>query len=227
MPNDRPTKGATKKAPAKKKAAARPNLNKTTSVTEWKKPGTTATLLPQMEGFITDLPSGNRVKMARTLDMTTMLAQGKIPNPLAGVVQRMIDNRSLKLPDSASQDVQMQQQILAMVQETTIACVIEPPIAGPPSRGRMKDPTTGDFIPEDPDEYHERINQWECPEGHISVFDVSVEDQAYIFAVAQGAAADLAQFREFAVGSLAHVSGVEGVRKPTKRTGGSGSKKKR
>lgn len=213
MPNDRPS-------------GAKKNLAVTTPVTEWKKP-VRSEILDEVDGFITELPSGNRIKMARSMDMPTMLASGRIPNPLAGVVQRMIDNRDRTgLPLDAKTDPKIQMQLLGVIQETVIACVIEPPIAGPPGRGRMKN-EQGDFIEEDADAYHERINQWECPDGHVSIFDVSMEDQAYIFAVAQGAAADLAQFRQVSKRSVADVSGVEGVRKPTKRTGGSGSKKKK
>jgi hypothetical protein len=207
-----------------KKTAGKPPVLEPTPVDQWIRPtaGAPSTESAVVEGFITDLPSGNRVMMARNMDMTSMLAAGRIPNPLAGVVQKMIDDRSVEFPQEANP--QINQQLLALVADTVISCVISPPIAGPPARGKAKD-NIGKFIPESAEEYHQRIQEWECPEGFLSIFDIDTEDQMFIFAVAQGAAADVATFRKQSKFALADVPDGEGVRKPTKRTAGNRSKK--
>ncbi len=197
-----------------------------TSVTDWKKPSHIGANNESMdEGFIIDLPTGNRVKLRRSLNMGLMLASGRIPNPLAGVVQRMIDQRSTAWPKEADEDVQIQQQMVEMLKETAVAVVIDPPFAGPEARSKVRS-ETGGFIKETAEEYQARLEAWVCPEGHISIFDVDFEDQAYIFAVAQGEAADLARFREQSLGIVADVPKGQGVRKPTKRTGGTQPRKK-
>lgn len=222
MPTDRPAGRTTPKK------ANNPKNLKPTSASEWKKSDTLyeSDILLE-EGFVTELPSGNVVRMTRRLDMTAMLTDGKIPNPLAGVVQKMIDERDpLGLVKNGNDDPRVSQQLLDLVNQIVIENVIEPPMAGPEPRGKVKDEATGKFIPESAEEYQDRLLNWQCPEGHVAVFQLTLEDRFYIFSVAQGAAADLARFRSESKRVMGNVSKSEGVRKQTKRTGGSGSKKK-
>ncbi len=215
MPND-----------TSKKTGAPKDLS-VTPVDGWKIPSRQGPVdLVEDAGFVTELPSGNVVKMKRSLDLGLMLASGRIPNPLAGVVQTMIDDKATVWPKDAAADSQLNQQLLDTVRETTIACVIEPPFAGPEPRNKVRG-GDGNMISETAEEYQERINAWVCPEGFINIFYVDLTDQMFIFSVAQGAAADLARFREEQKLAVADVLAGEGVLKPTKRTGGAAPRKKK
>lgn len=211
-----------------------------TSPSAWKRTGQEP--VPEEDGFIAELPSGNVVRMTRTLDMPILLKTGKIPNPLAGIVQNMIDTRSTVFPvDQTDQKVLM--QLLDLLNETAVRAIIEPPFDMPAKRQKG----------ESAEKYMERLEDWQpeftelgrqqhakaikedpdhaegpcfC-ERKISAWDMTMEDRFFVFAVAQGAAADLASFREEQERALAVLQAGEGVRKPTKRTGGTRSKKKK
>lgn len=185
---------------------------KPTAATEWKKP--LDFIVPMdREGFIVDLPSGNVVRMTRTMDMAHLLKMGKIPNPLAGIVQGMIDQRTDKFPDDM--DTGAISQLLDLMNEMAVRCIIEPPFAMP---DRRKPDETGE-------QYQDRLSQWQAPEGKVSVWDLSPEDRQYIFAISQGAAADLASFRAWQEELVASLQDGAGVPKPTKRTTRAKSKK--
>lgn len=213
-----------------------------TSISSWKK-GPAIPKPTRAEGFIVDLPSENVVLMTRTMDMPILLKTGKIPNPLAGIVQRMIDTRNPEYPQEAM-DTEVMMQLLDLMHETIVRCVLEPPFDMPAPRVRSgKDIETAE-------DYQQRLSEWtpdftedgerehitlmdsdpehekscEC-ERKISVWDMYMDDRLYIFAVAQGAAADLASFRKEQERNVADLQAGERVRVPTKRTGGSRSKK--
>lgn len=167
-----------------------------TAPTEWGKKKET----PVEDGLIVPLPSGNVVKVRRTMDMLALLRSGRIPNPLAGIVQKMIDTGN---PDLASamqatgpESAKTSQQLLDLLDATWLRAVIEPEFDGPPQRGKLRD-EAGRFIKqhETVDEYQERLSTWTPEDGKISIFDVDMDDKMYVFGVAQGAAVDLARFR--------------------------------
>lgn len=217
-----------------------PDQNQTpTPISAWKK----SPVLPKPkreEGFIADLPSGNVVLMTRTMEMPILLKTGKIPNPLAGIVQKMIDTRNPEYPQEAM-DTEVMMQLLDLMHETIVRSVIEPPFDMPAPRIR------GGKDIETAEDYQQRLSEWKpdftedgakqhAELGHdddsgcdcerkISVWDMFMDDRLYIFAVAQGAAADLASFRAEQERHVAGLQAGEGVRVPTKRTGGSRPKK--
>lgn len=159
------------------------------------------------EGFITELPSGNVIRMRRTMNMLTLLRQGRIPNPLASIVQKMIDTREINF-NQVDADGKMAIQLLDMLDEGWLSAVIEPTFDGPEPRKPN----------ESAEDFTERLNQWRPKEGAISVFDVDVQDKMYVFAVAQGAAADIARFREEQSAALESLEDVAEPPKPSKRT---------
>lgn len=188
-----------------------------TSPTEW---GARAT--PVENGFITELPSGNVIRMQRTMDMLVLLRTGQIPNPLAGIVQKMIDSGDPGFPADAAKNPNVAEQLLDLLDRTWMKAVIEPPFDAPRPRGKSED---GRNIEETQQQYIDRISKWSPAEGKISVFDVDVNDKLYVLVVAQGVAADLAKFREVTEESVAALSASERVPAATKRTGGARSKK--
>lgn len=212
-----------------------------TRIEDWKRP---SEAVPAAEdGFYADLPSGNRVFMTRTLDMPILLRTGRIPNPLAGIVQKMIDTRSTAFPKEAAEP-EVIMQLLDLLNETAVRCIIEPPFDAPAKRqkGETAEEVTArleDWLPAftkhgleqhrealEADPNHDAKPLCGC-QRKISVWDLTMEDRFFIFAVAQGAAADLASFREQQASHVADLQAGEGVRKPTKRTGGTRPKKKK
>lgn len=205
-----------------------------TAAGDWKKSADFSPETTEVEGFITDLPSGNRIKMFRTLDMALLLKTGRVPNPLAGIVQGMIDARTMMFPVE-KMDMEVMEQFLDLQHETIVRCVISPPFDMPDKRGwangkklPLRQDEEGKTIPaETAEEYHARLEVWQPREGSVSVFDLSIDDRNFIFATAQGAAADLATFRTQQDGAVAGLQASRPVRKPTKRTGGAGPRKKK
>lgn len=186
---------------------------KPTSVSDWRRP-VDSVLEADREGFIVELPSGNVIRMTRTMDMATLLKTGKIPNPLAGIVQSMIDNHTPIFPKTIKEGDAIM-QLLDLMNEMAVRCIMEPPFDMP--EARQKNETA--------EQYQDRLSTWEPAEGKISVWDLTPEDRQYIFAISQGAAADLASFREESDAAMEAFQASLRVPKPSKRTGGAKSKK--
>ena len=144
------------------------------------------------EGFLTKCPSGLVVKMRRTLDLHVLLKSGRIPNPLATIVQSMIDRGDVELDPSKVEGKAMQ-QMLAMVDECVVKAVIAPKII---LLGE------GDELPEDA----------------LDISEVDPDDRMFIYSVAQGGAADLDNFRAQQDRVMASVPDVKRVPAATKRT---------
>lgn len=158
-----------------------------TSVSEWR--------TTPIEGFVLKLPSGKSVKMRRTLDMFELLRQGRIPNPLAGVVRKMMDGggKPTNMKDIAD-DPKALEQFLDLLNSAVARAVIEPRVV-----------VTEDGNP---------------PEDALDVTEIDMDDRMYIFAVAQGGATDLEQFRKQQDEFMASVQDVPRVPNKTKRTAG-------
>lgn len=142
-------------------------------------------------GFIVILPSGNTARVRRTLDLFERLKKNSIPNPLAGIVQEMIQGKQAAV-DISKLDEETTAQMLQLMDDTVVKMFIDPKVVS---------------IPEDAD------ISWEPPEGCISTADINLEDKVFLFGVAQGAVADAEQFRrqsEAAMADLQDGSGVEG-----------------
>lgn len=188
-----------------------------TSASNWN----TKKEVPEEAGFITELPTGNVIRMRRTMDMLALIRTGQIPNPLAGIVQKMINSGDPNLAFDGA-NTQVAQQLLDLLDQTWLRCVLEPEFDGPAPKGRDAD---NNKVSETDEQYIERLADWTPKEGAISVLEVDMNDKLFVFVVAQGVAADLAKFREVTDESLASVQAGNDVPKPTKRTGGGRSKK--
>lgn len=198
-----------------------------TPASEWKSGRASESEALREDSFIVDLPSGNTVEMTRTVDMTVMLATGQIPNPLAGIVQKMIDSKTPNFPAEAGKDQKAMMQLLDLLNENACRVIISPKFAMPAKRSHDENGVRRKGPEETPEDYMDRLGQWTCPEGFVSAWDLSMDDRLYIFAVAQGAAADLASFRLEQERNVEHLQASNGVRSPTKRTGGTRPKKKK
>lgn len=155
-----------------------------TSVSEWRsKP---------VEGFVVALPSGKSVKMRRTLDMFELLRQGRIPNPLAGAVRKMMDGGNKNIDVSAiAQDPKALEQFLDMLNSAVARAILEPKVV-----------MTEDGNP---------------PEDALDVTEIDLDDRMFIFMVAQGGATDLEQFRNQQDEFMATAQDGQGVPSKAKR----------
>lgn len=169
-----------------------------------------------VDGFVTELPSGNVVKMRRTLDLPVLLQTGQIPNPLAHIVQGMMQQGTSEFPKEM-QDMKAVQQLMELLDSTVERCFIEPQVSRPIPKGR--DPEIGPN--ETDEEFMARLSEWKPEAGKVSIFDIELPDKMYVFSVAQGAAADLARFRQESAAALGDVSLGEGVQDSASGTGGS------
>lgn len=164
---------------------------------------------PTEDGFVTELPSGEIVKMRRTLDLPVLLATGRIPNPLANIVQQMMQQGTTAFP-AEMQDMNAVKQLMELLDSTVVACILEPPFSKPDARGDD----------ESEEEWTARLTEWKPDEGTVSIYAMDVQDKMYVFAVAQGGAADLARFREEQAAALGDVQAGEGVPSAAKRAVG-------
>jgi hypothetical protein len=166
-----------------------------TSPSNWNKQQT-----PVEDGQLVPLPSGNVVRVRRTMNMMSLLRAGRIPNPLAGIVQKMIDTGNIDLAGAMQrtgpESVKASQQLLDLLDSTWMLCVTEPDFDAPTPRGELTDVGGRKTKPnETQDEYLARLVDWKPEDGKISIFDVGMDDKMYVFGVSQGAAVDLARFR--------------------------------
>lgn len=186
------------------------NELKVTSPDQWGKAAT-----PEEEGFIVELPSGNVIKMKRTMNMLVLLRQGRIPNPLASIVQKMIDTQQVDFSKVAT-DVKSAEQLLDLLDDQWMSAVLEPAFDAPPRKREG----------EETEEYLGRLGNWKPEKGKISVFEVDPQDKMYVMSIAQGGVVDLAKFREEQESNLVAMEDVAAVVNPPKRTGGARPKSK-
>lgn len=169
----------------------------------------------EIAGVVTELPSGKVVMLRRTLDLPVMLKSGRIPNPLAQVIQRMISKGQSELPSEDMADPVVFQQMMDMVDTSVAAAMVEPKAVVPPVKGKRSG--SGIPFPETDEQFQERWASFEevvnHPEVHnaVSTDLISIEDKIFIFFFAQGGAADLATFRSATNNALASLSGSEAV----------------
>lgn len=169
-------------------------------------------------GFLCQLPSGEVVRIIRTLDLPVLLKAGQIPNPLNRVLRRMLNERQTAIPDEALEDPKMLEQLLNLLYATAKKMMIEPEISIPRPRGIDEN---GVRFEESEDEYDEYLQAWEPEDGMVPFHAIDVTDLMYLFAVGQGMAADLESFRFEPNATVDSVPTVKRVVKPTKRTSGS------
>ena len=190
-----------------------PETLQPTSVEDW---GKKEVAPAEDEGFIIELPSGNVVKVRRTLDLIVLLKAGRIPNPLAGVVQRMIDTKSTDFP-TEEMDGQMVEQLYDLLARNAVKMMISPPVDMPEAR----------MPGEKADAYQKRLESWKPAQGKLSVFEIDMNDLLFMMGVGQGQAADLASFREEQAGGMAPAQDGDGVRSDTGNRAARRAKSKR
>lgn len=198
-----------------------PNANETplqvTSPDSW---GANAASMP-VQSQVIELPSGNVVEARRTLSILRVVQEGQIPNPLRGLILRMITTGEMNMPTGAEHDIKLMTQFADFLDSVTIDTVINPPVDRPTPRGKLTN-VSGTYInpDESTDEYFERIEKWVPKPGHLSVFQLDANDKMFLFIFAQGAAADAKTFRDLQEQSVEPVANVKKSPRPTKRTGG-------
>lgn len=177
---------------------------------------------------VMELPSGHTARVKQTLNILRVVQEGQIPNPLRGIVMRMITTGSMEMPAESERDIALMRQFADFLDMVAVETMMEPPVDRPVPRGKLTDAQGRYTNPnETEDEYFARCDTWQPKEGHLSVFALDANDKMFLFIASQGAAADAKQFREIQEQSL---DGVEAGKKspvPTKRTGGSGKRSKK
>lgn len=195
---------------------------------------------PQAEdGFVVELPSGNFAKVRRSLDMLDLLRSGKIPNPLAAVVQEMMDGKATALSSPEMQSREGLEQLMDMLDTYTVRTMIEPAVSRPIQSKDFKASDFSDLVTdeivaevdaiEDEDMRAERLHglvylaylrQWTPDDNTLSIFDIELNDKMFLFGISQGAVADAKSFRDESTRAMASLPASRPVPKPTKRTGG-------
>lgn len=158
-----------------------------TSVSEWRSPTKT--------GQIIELPSGNRARVKRTMDLMELLKAGKIPNPLNSIVEEMIAQGKADLSnEEIGADAVI--QMIDFIDDNVVRAMVDPKCERPPA---PKENETAD-------EYSARLIEWEPPSGKLSVNDIDLDDRMFIFAFSQGLASDLESFRRAQGAVMAPIS---------------------
>lgn len=130
---------------------------------------------PRKQGFLVQLPSGQVIRVRRTMNIVKAIEAGTLPNPLNETVQRNIAAGSpeLVLPNLSGLEAQ---QAMDLIDQTVLLAVVEPPVKIPPE--------------------DQSAELWEPPPGCLSIMDVTMTDRLFIAQVAQGGSTDLDKFRE-------------------------------
>jgi hypothetical protein len=137
-----------------------------------------------------------------------MLKSGRIPNPLAGVIQNMIGSGRTDVPDEMSDPVVFD-QMMDMVDAAVCTSMVEPKAIRPPVKGRNAN--TSIAFAETDEAFQGRWDRYEDaladPEANtISTEWIALEDKIFIFFFSQGGAADLATFRSATGNFMASLS---------------------
>jgi hypothetical protein len=158
-----------------------------TSAAEWRS--------ARKQGFVVTLPSGQKAMVRRTLDLFAKLKEGKIPNPLASQITRMIEENRI-VTDEKELGEEGVIQMLDMFDETLEAMMITPRFERPPADAPWN---------------------WEPSAGAIGPDDMMLEDKVFLFGVAQGGTADVASFRQQSSHLVAGGDVVEAAVGPTEQ----------
>lgn len=155
-------------------------------------------------GFVVLLPSGRTVRVTRSKILFTMLKDNNLPNPLARVVGKMMEEFSNKKRDQVVPEDILKElgpegvpTLMRFVDDCVISCMLEP---------RCERPYMAEIIDDDPENNKAELKkqvEWEPTFGAISLEQVEMEDRAFIFQVAMGGATDLESFREQSKAALA------------------------
>jgi len=150
-----------------------------------------------VQGFVIELPSGNFAKLRRTLSLPTLLANGKIPNPLADMVRQMISQGKVSISSEEMSENAMM-QFAQLVNEQIPMIFVDPRVEAQPPGWDI-----------------DKQGIWTPSPGAMDINMLTFEDQMYAFQWAQGAATDVATFRQRANENMASVQHGEGVEQTT------------
>lgn len=147
---------------------------------------------PEMLGHIIELPSGNKARLRRTLDLPELLKSGKIPNPLASIVNEIIGQKKPNF--ETGEDPQAMVQLIELINKQIPRIFVDPKVQSEPA---------------DWDE--DEKGKWEPDAGYLSLEMIGYEDRMFAFAFAQGGPSDVALFRQRQKEIVATVENEQGV----------------
>jgi hypothetical protein len=187
----RKTSTAKKASPKKSAQPAAGAPIEVTPASAWKRKTETVTSFP------VTLPSGNVARLRRTLDLPQLLTSGKIPNPLAGVVNEMITSKKpsadmRKVPEKDR--IQVVTQMVQLINKQLPKIFVEPVVESQPVHW---------------DEAEQ--GEWAPNEGALSIDEIDPEDAVFAFQFAQGGPTEVASFREQSAALVADLADGEGV----------------
>lgn len=166
-------------------------MAKPTSPKEWK-----AKSKVNLQPTPLDLPSGNTA-LVQPAGMDIFLKQGMIPNSLMPIIQEQLERgQQGKSPEQNDADMlkklmtqpQLVQDIFALADAVTIACVLDPPILPVPEAEALRE------------------------EDLLYVDEVDLDDKMFILDFAVGGTRDLEKFRTETDGRMAAVQSSQSVR---------------
>lgn len=145
-----------------------------------------------------ELPSGNYIRIRR-MSMATLLATGKLPNSLTGIIRQAIDKGTgmVGVEDKMAELMGNEKQLAEMARfmdELITLVSIEPKVHLPPKDDDDRDDDT------------------------LYTDEVDEADKSFLFQLVTGGTSDLEQFRQATEASMASLSGREDVQLPAERT---------
>lgn len=161
--------------------ATRATPKKPTTARQWKK----ASAEP------VEMPSGNFIRIRR-MSMSTLIATGKMPNALLGIVQSAVDKGTGmagvegKLTEQLSNEKTMTEWAQFM-DDLIVMVAVEPAVAPAPE------------------------NESDRDEDTLYADEVDEQDKSYIFALVTGGTTDLESFRRATEANVAALSGRKDV----------------
>lgn len=147
-----------------------------------------------------ELPSGEFMRIRR-MSMSTLMATGKIPNSLIGVIKKSLDKGVAKGAAEAQDEMgdllsqpKVMQEMGTFLDDLIVLISLEPKVMPTPKKesDRLEDVLYADEVDED--------------------------DKSYLFGIVSGGPADLAKFREATAANVAALSGLSDLELPAERT---------
>lgn len=166
----------------------RTTARRPTTPQQWKK----ATTEP------VELPSGNYMRVRR-MNMSTLLATGKLPNSLVSIVKSAVDKGTGmqgvedKMGDIVGDEKQLK-EMMEFMDDLVVMVSIEPKV---------------EKAPEDEADRREDV---------LYADEVDQDDKSFLFQVVTGGTTDLEKFREATQANVVALSGRQDVELPAERT---------
>jgi hypothetical protein len=134
-------------------------------------------------GVLVPLPSGNAARIRRTFDLIELLKAGKLPNPLATIIEEKIrsDEPTVEF-DLATLPEQAAVQMANLIDEQIFFIFVDPVVVPVPEG---ENPATWSPDPADYD-----------GKNVVSIADIDYLDRMFAFGFAQGGVGEVAPFLE-------------------------------